>query len=102
MKYNQLYVKSEGTNRGDIMNNSLIKTLKAVNFMSGKTTTDAELKRHRKLAEWAGRLATPKGDVVTRRFKIEKMRCEEITPCFAHNRPQSHTHRYTCYPDRKR
>ena len=67
------------------MSNSLIKTLKAVNFMSGKTTTDAELMRHRKLAEWAGRLATPKGDVVRQKFKIGKMRCEEITPCFAHN-----------------
>ena len=67
------------------MNNSLIKTLKAVNFMSGKTTTDAELKRHRRLAEWAGRLATPKGDVIRRRFKVGKIRCEENTPCFAHN-----------------
>ena len=67
------------------MNNSLIKTLKAVNFMSGKTTTDAELKRHRKLAEWAGHLATPKGDVERRKFKIEKMRCEEIKPFFAYN-----------------
>lgn len=67
------------------MSNSLIKTLKAVNFMSGKTTTDAELMRHRKLAEWAGRLATPKGDVVRQKFKIGKMRCEEIIPCFAHN-----------------
>ena len=67
------------------MNNSLIKTLKAVNFMSGKTTSEAELKRHRKLAEWAGRLATPKGDVTKHRFKVGKMRCEEIVPCFAHN-----------------
>ena len=67
------------------MSNSLTKALKAVNFMSGKATTDAELNRHRKLAEWAGHLATPKGDVERRKFKIGKMRCEEITPCFAHN-----------------
>ena len=67
------------------MSNSLTKALKAVNFMSGKTTTDAELKRHRKLAEWAGHLATPKGDVERRKFKIGKMRCEEIMPFFAHN-----------------
>ena len=53
--------------------------------MSGKTTTPAELKRHRKLAERAGRLATPKGDVKRQKFKIGKMRCEEITPFFAHN-----------------
>ena len=65
--------------------NSFVKTLKAVNFVSGKNTGSAELKRHRRLAEWAGRLATPKGDVIRKKFKIEKMRCEEIEPCFAHN-----------------
>lgn len=66
-------------------NNSLIKALKAVHFMSGGTGTEAELKRHRKLADMAGKLATPKGDVERRKFKLEKMRCEEIVPFFAHN-----------------
>ncbi len=67
------------------MNNPLIKALKVVNFMSGKTITPEELKRHRKLAEWAGRVATPKADVVRRKFRQEKLRCEEVRPCFAYN-----------------
>ena len=45
------------------MSNPLIKTLKAANFMAGKASTEAEIKRHRKLVDWAGGLATPKGDV---------------------------------------
>jgi acetyl esterase/lipase len=67
------------------MNSPLIKTLKAVNFMSGKTAAKEELTRHRKLAEWAGRVATPKGDTERRRFRMDKLRCEEVTPSFAHN-----------------
>lgn len=63
----------------------MVKALKAVNFMSGKTSTAAEISRHRKLAEWAGRLATPKGDVERRRFRMDKIRCEEVRPYFAHN-----------------
>ena len=53
--------------------------------MAGKASTAAEIKRHRKLAEWAGRLATPKGDVQRRRFRLGKIRCEEVRPFFAHN-----------------
>ena len=67
------------------MNNPLIKALKAVNFISGKNTTETELKKHRKLAEWAGRLAAPKGDVEIISFKVGKIRCEAIKPIFAHN-----------------
>ena len=67
------------------MNNPMIKTLKAVHFMSGKTGTKEELARHRKLADWAGRLATPKDDAQRRRFRVDKLQCEEITPHFAHN-----------------
>ena len=65
--------------------NPLIKTLKAAHFMAGKAATEAEIKRHRKLAEWAGRLATPKGDVARRRFRLGRIRCEECRPFFAHN-----------------
>ena len=67
------------------MNKPMMKTLKAVHFMSGKTGTKEELARHRKLADWAGRLATPKDDVRRQKFRLEKLRCEEITPHFAHN-----------------
>ena len=65
--------------------NALIKTLKAANFIAGKANTAEEIKRHRKLADWAGRLATPKGDVERRRFRLGKIRCEEVRPFFAHN-----------------
>ena len=67
------------------MSNPLIKTLKAANFMAGKASTEAEIKRHRKLADWAGGLATPKGDVERKRFRLGKIRCEEFRPYFAHN-----------------
>ena len=67
------------------MSNPLIKTLKAANFMAGKASTEAEIRRHRKLADWAGGLATPKGDVERKRFRLGKIRCEEFRPFFAHN-----------------
>ncbi|MBO4653336.1 MAG: alpha/beta hydrolase [Lachnospiraceae bacterium] len=53
--------------------------------MAGKASTEAEIKRHRKLADWAGGLATPKGDVERKRFRLGKIRCEEFRPYFAHN-----------------
>ena len=40
----------------------------------------AEIKRHRKQAELASRLATPKGNVERRRFRIGRIRCEEFKP----------------------
>lgn len=67
------------------MNSPITKALKAVNFISGKNTTEAELKKHRKLAEWAGRLATPKGDIEITPFNVGKIRCEAVQPVFAHN-----------------
>ena len=67
------------------MKSPLVKTLKAAHFMAGKAGTEAEIKRHRKLADWAGRLATPKGDVERRRFRLGRIRCEEFKPLFAHN-----------------
>ena len=62
-----------------------VKALKSANFMSGKAVTEAEIKRHRKLADWAGRLATPKSNVARRRFHLDKLACEEIKPVSAHN-----------------
>ncbi|MBQ2067082.1 MAG: alpha/beta hydrolase [Clostridiales bacterium] len=40
----------------------------------------AEIKRHRKQAELASRLATPKGNVERRRFRVGRIRCEEFKP----------------------
>lgn len=67
------------------MNNSWVKTLKSANFMTGKADSLADIKRHRKLADWASRLATPKGDVERRRFSVDKIDCEEVRPLSAHN-----------------
>ena len=67
------------------MKNGWVKTLKTLNFISGKSTSEEELKRHRKLAEWAGRLATPKGDVERRRFQIGSIPCEEFKPSATHD-----------------
>ena len=53
--------------------------------MSGKASTEAEIKRHRKLADRAARLATPKGDVERRKFQLDKFHCEEIKPVSSHN-----------------
>ena len=62
------------------MKNPLVKTLKTVNFMAGKATSVAEIKRHRKQSELAGRLATPIGDTVRSRFRVGKLRCEKVRP----------------------
>ena len=63
----------------------MVKTLKTLNFMSGKATSLAEIKRHRKQAEWAGRLAAPLGDVERRGFRVGRIRCEEFVPVKSHD-----------------
>ena len=67
------------------MNTLLKRALMTVNFISGKNMTAEELKKHRTLAEWAGRLAAPKGDLAINKFRVGKIRCEEVIPDFAHN-----------------
>ncbi len=67
------------------MKNPMVKTLKTLNFMSGKATSLAEIKRHRKQAEWAGRLAAPLGDVERRGFRVGRIRCEEFVPVKSHD-----------------
>ena len=66
------------------MSNRWAKTLKTLNFIGGKACSEEEIKRHRKLAEWAGRMATPKGNVKRRSFQIESVSCEEFTPSSKH------------------
>ena len=66
------------------MEKAVVKALKAAHFMTGKASTEAEIKRHRKVANWAGRLATPKGDIEHREFRIGKIRCEEFRPVSLH------------------
>ncbi len=48
--------------------------------MAGKASSVAEIKRHRKYADLAGSLATPKGVVKRRRFSLDSIRCEEFSP----------------------
>ena len=66
-------------------NEKLMKALKAVNFISGKSMTESELIKHRKLVEWVGRMAAPKGDVRIKSFMLGEMPCEAIKPDYAHN-----------------
>lgn len=60
------------------MKNTFVKTLKKVNFISGTACTEEEIKRHRERADWAGRLATPKGNVERERFNIGNIPCEKF------------------------
>ena len=62
------------------MNSPLVKSLKTVKSMAGSASTLAEIKRHRKQADLASRLATPKGNVERRGFRVGKIRCEEFKP----------------------
>ncbi len=62
------------------MKNPLVKTVKTVNFMTGKTFSEEEVKRHRKFAELGGRLATPKGKLKRRKFCVGNIGCEEFRP----------------------
>ena len=62
------------------MGNPLVKTLKTVNFMAGKASSLAEIKRHRKQSEWAHGLATPIGEVERRKFRTGRIPCEEFKP----------------------
>ena len=67
------------------MNDRLMKALKAVNSLSGKSVEEADLKRHRSAVEWAGHLASPKADISVSSFRVGDIACEAIKPDFAHN-----------------
>ena len=67
------------------MNDRLMKALRTVNFLSGRSMDEASLKKHRRAVEWVGRLASPKGDIRIRSFNVGDIPCEEITPEYAYN-----------------
>ena len=48
--------------------------------MAGTASSLAEIKRHRKIADQASRLATPIGNVERRAFRVGRIRCEEFKP----------------------
>ena len=62
-----------------------MKALKAINTISGKSLTEADLKRQRAAMERAGKLAAPTGDVEIEEFSVGGIPCESIRPEYAHN-----------------
>ncbi len=82
------------------LSDPLMKALKAVNSIAGKSLTEEDLKRQRSAMELAGKLAAPTGGVTLEAFKVKKIPCEWVKPELAHN-PQyvilyAHGGGYTC------
>ena len=66
-------------------NDRLLKALRAVNFLSGKSVNEADLKKHRRAVEWAGRLTSPKTNIEVSTFKVDDILCEKVKPEYAYN-----------------
>ena len=67
------------------LNHPLMKTLKIVNSISGKTLEASDLKRHREALELAGKIAAVKGGIEVSGFEANGVSCEAVTPENAHN-----------------
>lgn len=67
------------------LNDTMLKALKVVNFISGSSLEEEDLKRHRRVMERAGRLAAPKNDINIRPFTVNGIKCEAVSPELAHN-----------------
>ncbi len=67
------------------LNDPLMIAIKAINSISGKSLTEADIKRQRASMETAGKLAAPKGDIEIESVTVGEIPCEIITPDFAHN-----------------
>ena len=71
------------------LNDPLMKALKAVNSIGGKSLTEEDLKRQRSSMELAGKLAAPSDDVTIKRCTIGEgkaaLPCEWVKPDLAHN-----------------
>lgn len=78
----------------------LMKALKAVNSIAGKSLTEEDLKRQRSSMEIAGRLAAPTGGVGLESFNVNEVPCEWVKPDLAHNPKYvilyAHGGGYTC------
>ena len=82
------------------LNDPLMKAIKAVNSIGGKSLTDEDLKKQRSAMELAGKLAAPTGGVTVEAFTTGDISCEWVKPDLAHN-PQyiilyAHGGGYTC------
>ena len=60
------------------LNGPLMKAMKAVNFISGSSMNEEDIKKHRESVEKVSRLATPKGDVSVERFSVGDIACESV------------------------
>ena len=64
---------------GDMdLNELFLKAMKSFNFISGCSTDEEEIKKHRQSVERVSRLAAPKGKVSKERFKIGNISCEAV------------------------
>ncbi len=82
------------------LNDPLMKAIKAVNSIGGKSLTEEDLKKQRSNMEMAGKLAAPTGGVTLESFTVKDIPCEWVRPDLAHN-PQyiilyAHGGGYTC------
>ncbi len=82
------------------LSDPLMKALKAVNSITGKSLTDEDLRRQRQAMELAGKLAAPTGGVTLESFSVEHIPCEWVRPELAHNPTYvilyAHGGGYTC------
>ena len=60
------------------LNGPLMKAMKAVNFISGSSMKEEDIKKHRESVEKVSRLASPKGDISVERFNIGDIACESV------------------------
>lgn len=78
----------------------LMKALKAVNSIGGKTLTEEDLKKQRSSMELAGKIASPASGITIDSFSLGSIACEWIHPDLAHNPNYvilySHGGGYTC------
>ncbi len=72
------------TNRINV-NDTIMRSLKAVSHISGSSAALDDLPRHRRVVERAGRLAAPKVDYDAALFTVRHIKCEKIVPHFAHD-----------------
>ncbi len=68
-----------------IKQDTLMKAMKALNFISGGSITEEDIRRHRASMERAGKLTAPRANISTASFSAGGISCEAITPEFAHN-----------------
>ena len=67
------------------LNDPLMKAIKAINSITGKSLTEEDLKKQRAAMEKAGSLAAPTGGVTVKAFLEGNISCEWIKPDLAHN-----------------